>query len=114
MQQLYGSSIVDKERTLLFDRIAQTVSAYNVRADPIWAGLVEEWPSVEYFATDLDPRSFERVSDQIWRGRADLLLNADEEIRPGQIATVSFTLPVDVELRDEAGRLSVVRMQRRK
>lgn len=115
MQQLQEPAVTARNDALLLDRITRAVIAHDVMGDySLWGFVGEKWPGVAYFATDLDPRSFEKVSDEAWRGQADLLLTMPQEIRPRQQATVSFTLPVDVELREVDGEFSVMWMRVRK
>ncbi len=87
--------------------IVNAVMEYSVEADPGWPFVIAIWPSVSYFATDLDPRSFERSAEGTWTGRAELLLTARGEVRPGQPGEISFTLPVHVELFERDGTFSV-------
>jgi hypothetical protein len=95
------------------DRIVQAVLGYDVKGDAQWSALTKDVPGVAYFATDLDPRSFER--DDVhgsWLGRAELLLKAPAELRPGQPPQeVSFTLPVKVVLSEQDGALAVTSFQ---
>jgi hypothetical protein len=87
------------------DRIVQAVANYNVENDAQWIALCNNVPGVSYFATDLDPRSFEKDgTNAAWVGRAELLLKAPAELRPGQaMQEVSFTLPVKVVLSEQDG-----------
>ena len=91
------------------DRIVCAVVDYPVESDPQWTALCNDVPGVSYFATDLDPRSFEKDGmGGAWLGRAELLLKAPAELRPGQAAQeVSFTLPVKVLLSEQNGELYV-------
>ncbi len=91
------------------DRIVKAVAGYKVESSEQWRALSNTVPGVTYFATDLDPRSFEKDEMQeTWLGRAELLLKAPAALRPGQASQeVSFTLPVRVVLAEEGGVLSV-------
>jgi hypothetical protein len=91
------------------DRIVKAVAGYKVESSEQWLALSQNMPDVSYFATDLDPRSFERDEmNETWLGRAELLLKAPSALRPGQaLQEVSFTLPVRVVLAEEGGALSV-------
>jgi hypothetical protein len=93
----------------MLDRIIETVIGYRVAGSEQWLALSRDMPGVAYFATDLDPRSFEKVTTQgSWLGRAELLLKAPAELRPGQaLQEVSFTMPVRVLLSERGGELSV-------
>ncbi len=93
----------------MLDEIVNTVTRYGVESSEQWLALFNDMPGVAYFATDLDPRSFERDATKgTWLGRAELLLKAPAELRPGQdLQEVSFTLPVRVLLSEEGGELSV-------
>jgi len=97
----------DPARMARSERIAAAVTDYAVTEDPYWPEVTARWPRVSYFATDLDPRSFERKPDGTWDGRAELLLTAPGELRPGQEEQISFTLPVDVELFEQNGSFSI-------
>lgn len=90
------------------DRIVAAVLDHKVEGGRQWIALSNEFPGISYFATDLDPRSFEY--DEIsgtWLGRAELLLQAPEEVRPGLFRDVSFTRPVRVVLCESGGDLSI-------
>lgn len=91
------------------DRIVQAARDYEVEDSPQWMTLSRKFPGVSFFATDTDPRSFEYDETRdVWVGRADLLLKAPTELRPGQEKQqVSFTLPVRVELAEKDGKFSV-------
>ena len=91
------------------DRILKAVAGYNVESGEQWLALSKTMPGVSYFATDLDPRSFEKDEmHETWLGRAELLLKAPAALRPGQaMQEVSFTMPVRVLLADHGGALSV-------
>ena len=90
------------------DRIVRAVVGYEVESSEQWLALSQNMPDVSYFATDLDPRSFERDEMNDWLGRAELLLKAPSVLRPGQaLQEVSFTLPVRVVLAEEGSALSV-------
>ena len=91
------------------DEIAKAVTGYWVEGSEQWLALSQNLPGVSYFATDLDPRSFENDETQgFWLGRAELLLKAPAELRPGQaLQEVSFTMPVRVLLFEQDGALSV-------
>lgn len=93
----------------VLDRIIDTVIEYRVESSEQWAALSKNMPSVSYFATDLDPRSFEKDASQgTLLGRAELLLKAPSVLRPGQAAQdVAFTMPVRVSLSEQDGELSV-------
>lgn len=90
-------------------RIAEAVEAFPVVDSEQWRALTESMPGVSYFAIDLDPRSFEKDEGQgSFIGRAELLLKAPSELRPGQARhEVSFTLPVRVILYEDGGELAV-------
>lgn len=91
------------------DRLTDVVVNFPVESGEQWRALTEDIPGVSYFATDLDPRSFEFAAGQgRWVGRAELLLKAPAELRPGQARQeVSFTLPVRVVI-DEDGEELVI------
>ncbi|QBR71233.1 hypothetical protein CU048_07995 [Beijerinckiaceae bacterium] len=90
------------------DRLVGAVTGFAVENDAQWLALSQRVPGVSYFATDLDPRSFEKSeTDGIWLGRAELLLSAPADIRVGQAQHVSFTMPVRVELFESGGEFSV-------
>jgi hypothetical protein len=92
----------------MLNRIAEAVVNYPVESGAQWIALCNNLPGVSYFATDVDPRSFEKNGvDGTWLGRAELLLKAPAELRPGQGAEVSFTLPVKVVLSEQDGELLV-------
>jgi hypothetical protein len=93
----------------MLDRIINAVTGYWVEGSEQWLALSQNLPGISYFATDLDPRSFEKDETQgIWLGRAELLLKAPSELRPGQaLQEVSFTMPVRILLSEEDGALSV-------
>ena len=56
-------------------RIVKAVAGYRVESSEQWLALSQNMPDVSYFATDLDPRSFERDEmSETWLGRAELLL----------------------------------------
>jgi hypothetical protein len=91
------------------DQIIGATRGYCVEDSSQWMALTRKFPGVTYFATDLDPRSFEFDEiNEIWVGRADLLLTAPSELRPGQdMRQVSFMLPVRVVLAEKNGTFSV-------
>jgi hypothetical protein len=91
------------------DQIIRATRAYRVEDSSQWMALSKKFPGVSFFATDLDPRSFEfDETNGTWVGRADLLLEAPSELRPGQDEQqVSFTRPVRVVLAEKEGTLSV-------
>lgn len=92
----------------MLERIVQAVTGVQVDTGAQWVALSKTIPGVTYFATDVDPRSFDyREAQDIWLGRAELLLKAVGEIRPGQFEEVSFTLPVRVELIESGEELLV-------
>jgi hypothetical protein len=93
----------------MLDRIVGAVSGHRVESGAQWLALSKSVPGVSYFATDVDPRSFEKDETQdTWLGRAELLLKAPVELRPGQaMQDVSFTLPVKVVLSGQGGELTV-------
>lgn len=92
----------------MHDKIVQAVVDFQADTGAQWIALSKTIPGVIHFATDVDPRSFEyREAHDIWLGRAELLLKAVSEIRPGQFEEVSFTLPVRVELVESGGEMSV-------
>jgi hypothetical protein len=93
----------------ILDLIVNAVAGYRVENAEQWLALSKNMPGVSYFATDLDPRSFEKDATQgNWLGRAELLLKAPAALRPGQaMQDVSFTLPVRVLLSEQGGALSV-------
>ena len=94
---------------LMLDRIIDAVTAHKADGGEQWRALSESLPGISYFATDLDPRSFEKAEPQgNWLGRAELLLKAPAALRPGQaMQEVSFTMPVRVLLSEQSGELSV-------
>jgi hypothetical protein len=98
-----------EDGTSMQDRIIHAVVGYKVESGEQWLTLSKNMPGIVYFATDLDPRSFEKDESQgTWLGRAELLLKAPAEVRPGQaMQEVSFTLPVRVLLSVQDGELSV-------
>ncbi|HTV32338.1 MAG TPA: hypothetical protein VME69_04440 [Methylocella sp.] len=98
-----------EDRILMAERIVQAVTGYAVEASDQWLLLKRNLPSVSYFATDLDPRSFEfDAIEGAFVGRAELLLTARSLLRPGQaMREVSFTLPARVLLRESNGGLIV-------
>src|SRR5271169_2628355 len=91
------------------DRIVKAVAGCKVESGEQWLALSKNMPGVSYFATDLDPRSFEKDKmHETWLGRAELLLKAPAALRPGQaMQEVSFTMPVRVLLAEEGGVLTV-------
>jgi hypothetical protein len=92
----------------MLDRIVRAVTGVHVDTGAQWIALSKKVPGVIYFATDVDPRSFDyHEAQDIWLGRAELLLKAVGEIRPGQFEEVSFTLPVRVELIESGAELLV-------
>ncbi|HUZ90662.1 MAG TPA: hypothetical protein VMU78_01990 [Methylocella sp.] len=101
--------LVGQGEGTMADEIVKAVTGYRVERSEQWLALTETMPGTSYFATDLDPRSFERDETQgIWLGRAELLLKAPSELRPGQaLQEVSFTMPVRVLLFEQDGALSV-------
>lgn len=100
---------VDPKEAIVSDRLVEAVTGFAVENDAQWRALSQRLPGVSYFATDLDPRSFEKSeTDNIWLGRAELLLSAPAEIRLGQgQQEVSFTMPVRIELFESGGEFSV-------
>jgi hypothetical protein len=102
--------LLGKDGASMADRIVKAVVDYGVESCGQWLALSKNMPGVSYFSTDLDPRSFEKDETQgTWLGRAELLLNAPSELRPGQaMQDVSFTLPVRVLLSGQSGVLSVM------
>jgi hypothetical protein len=101
--------VMDGDRASMLDRIIHAVVGYRVERGEQWLTLSKNMPGVVYFATDLDPRSFEKDESQgTWLGRAELLLKAPAEVRPGQVMLeVSFTLPVRVLMSEQNGALSI-------
>lgn len=97
----------------MLDQITRAVLDYDAKRDPQWNALCRDVPAVSYFATDVDPRSFERDAARGgYIGRAELLLKAPAELRHGQPPQeVSFTLPVKVFLREQDGALTVTSFQ---
>jgi hypothetical protein len=93
----------------MLDRIIDAAAGYMVESGEQWLALTKTMPGISYFATDLDPRSFEKVEPRdTWLGRAELLLKAPAALRPGQaIQEVSFTMPVLVLLSEHDGELTV-------
>jgi hypothetical protein len=92
----------------LHERIVSALTEFHADTGPQWIALSKKVPGVIYFATDVDPRSFEYHKMRgIWLGRAELLLKAVGEIRPGQFEEISFTLPVRVELYESGEELLV-------
>ena len=93
----------------MLDEIVNAVAGYRVESSEQWRALSRNMPGVSYFATDLDPRSFEKdETEGTWLGRAELLLKAPAALRPGQaLQEVSFTLPVRVVLTERDGELTV-------
>jgi hypothetical protein len=105
---LNESTAPDRGEHAVSDQIMLAVLGHEVETTPQWLGLTQRLPGVVYFATDLDPRSFEKSeTDGIWLGRAELLLSAPADIRVGQAQHVSFTMPVRVELVESGGVFSV-------
>ena len=98
------------EEPLVLDRILDAVISYPVEDGEQWLALSKNVPGMSFFATDVDPRSFEKDATQsTWLGRAELLLKAPGALRPGQaMQEVSFTLPVRVLLSEHGGTLSVM------
>lgn len=45
----------------MLDRIIDAVAGYMVESGEQWLALTKTMPGISYFATDLDPRSFEKV-----------------------------------------------------
>lgn len=90
-----------KVAILTAERIVEVVTSYPVETSEQWLLLKANMPRVAFFATDLNPHSFEWDSAECaWLGRAELLLSAPSALRPGQaMLEVSFTLPVRVLLR---------------
>jgi hypothetical protein len=97
------------EDPLVLDQIIDAVTAFPVEDGEQWLALSNNVPGVSFFATDVDPRSFEKdVNQDTWLGRGELLLKAPGALRPGQaMQEVSFTLPVRVVLSERGGVLSV-------
>jgi len=102
--------LLGRDEASMADRIVKAVLGYRVESSEQWLMLSKNMPGVSYFATDLDPRSFEKDETQgTWLGRAELLLKAPAALRPGQaMQEVSFTLPIKVLLSGQGGALSVV------
>lgn len=102
-------ALASRDEAPLSSRIVQATRAYEVEGSPQWIALSHKIPGVSFFATDLDPRTFEYDrGNGSWIGRADLLLKAPTELRPGrEKQQVSFTLPVRVELTEKNGAFSV-------
>jgi hypothetical protein len=98
------------EEPLVLDRILDAVISYPVEDGEQWLALSKNLPGVSFFATDVDPRSFEKDTTQsTWLGRAELLLKAPGALRPGQaMQEVSFTLPVRVLLSERGDTLYVM------
>jgi hypothetical protein len=98
------------EEPLVLDRIIDAVISYPVKDGEQWLALSKNLPGVFFFATDVDPRSFEKDTTQsTWLGRAELLLKAPGALRPGQaMQEVSFTLPVRVLLSERGSALAVL------
>ncbi len=98
------------EESLVLDQIIAAVTGFPVEDGEQWLALSKNVPGVSYFATDVDPRSFEKDLDQgTWLGRGELLLKAPGALRPGQaMQEVSFTLPVRVVLAKRGGTLYVM------
>jgi hypothetical protein len=103
------AQVTGQSEAAMSDRIVQAVVSYNVESDAQWIALSKDVPGVSYFATDLDARSFEKDEARgTWLGRAELLLKAPAELRPGQaMQEVSFTLPVKVVLSEQDGEFFV-------
>jgi hypothetical protein len=101
--------VMSQGEASMLDRIINAVAGYRVESAEQWLALSKNMPGVSYFATDLDPRSFEKDATQgNWLGRAELLLKAPTALRPGQaMQDVSFTLPVRVLLSERGGELFV-------
>jgi hypothetical protein len=69
--------LLDRDDASMADRIVKAVLGYSVESSEQWLMLSKNMPGVSYFATDLDPRSFEKDETQgTWLGRAELLLKA--------------------------------------
>ena len=100
---------MDETDAVILDQIIETVTSYRVVGSEQWLAFSRDMPGVAYFATDLDPRSFEKdATRDSWLGRAELLLKAPSELRPGHaVQDVSFTMPVRVVLSEKGGVLSV-------
>src|SRR5450631_3418397 len=98
------------EESLVLDQIIAAVTGFPVEDGEQWLALSKNLPGVSFFATDVDPRSFEKDTTQsTWLGRAELLLKAPGALRPGQaMQEVSFTLPVRVLLSERGSALAVL------
>ncbi len=101
--------VTEQDEASVLDQIVDTVTGYRVESGEQWLALTNTIPGVTYFTTDIDPRSFEKDEGQgSWLGRAELLLKAPAQLRPGQaMQEVSFTLPVKVLLSEQDGELSI-------
>ncbi len=97
------------ENPMVLDQIIDAVTVFPVEDGEQWLALSNAVPGISFFATDVDPRSFEKnTTEGAWLGRAELLLKAPGALRPGQaMQEVSFTLPVRVVLLERGGVLSV-------
>ncbi|HZM08256.1 MAG TPA: hypothetical protein VFC11_07385 [Methylocella sp.] len=97
------------EDPLVLDQIIDAVTTFPVEDGEQWLALSNTVTGVSFFATDVDPRSFEKnTTEDTWLGRGELLLKAPGALRPGQaMQEVSFTLPVRVVLSERGGVLSV-------
>lgn len=100
---------LDHTGAAMADRIVTAVAGFPVESSEQWLALTQNMPGVSYFATDVDPRSFEKDEARgTWLGRAELLLKAPSRLRPGQaVQDVSFTMPVRVLLSGQDGAFSI-------
>lgn len=111
LMSLDEQQVMGQDEASMLDQIINAVAGYKVESGEQWLLLTKTMPGVTYFATDLDPRSFEKDEAQsTWLGRAELLLKAPAQLRPGPgqvMQEVSFTLPVRVLLSEQDGELSI-------
>lgn len=100
---------LDQAGAAMAERIVTAVAGFPVEDGEQWLALTQNMLGVSYYATDLDPRSFEKDEARgTWLGRAELLLKAPGRLRPGQaVQDVSFTMPVRVLLSEQDGEFFI-------
>ena len=76
--------------------IAAAVQSFGIVASETWNSIRSEYPGVELFAIDADPRSFDVNEQGRFEGRADILVSVPRTLRSGRKSSISLTIAAKV------------------
>jgi hypothetical protein len=76
--------------------IASAVQTHKITDTSAWKSISQQFPGVNLFAVDADPRSFEVSEEGYFEGSANVLVSVPSKARSGRTTNLSLTIPTRV------------------